>query len=210
MKCAACKGNHDTVAECRACVTSIQSLTAQAARAKPKVVRMPTPGQKSLAQALGRERVRLEQYAGMDQTEYEVMIDSFTRSGAGEFITAMLKQPQAPFDTGTMGHLFSKVENGKYALPGEADGQVHFYYISGVRSRKMFELFGAPGDFRQRRIYRPNKILQAIIDDPIAAFELFGREVGVCGRCGSPLTQPHTRERGTGDICNEKLQSGRR
>src|SRR3546814_1553442 len=103
--------------------------------------------------------------------------------------------------------LFERVDNGKYALKNEDDDDIRFYCIGGTLHRILWELTGAPGDFKMQRIYRPEKILKRIGDDPVAAFELFGLNVGTFGRCGSPLTQKHTRQRGIGDTYDAKLMA---
>jgi hypothetical protein len=188
MKCGNCKGEHASVAQVRTCFNT-----------KPG---QPSPKQMSLAQALGREKVRLPEHVGLEQKEYELMIAGLSLSDMGRFLDKMLKQPN---NGPTREELFDKLDNGRYALKNEDDDDIRFYHISGTRHRILWELIGAPGDFRQQRIYRAEKILKRIADDPVAAFALFGLNVGMCGRCGSPLTQKHTRERGIGDTCYAKL-----
>jgi hypothetical protein len=188
MRCGNCKDDHATVAQVRACFNTVEGK--------------PSDKQMSLAQALGRERVRLPEHAGMEQKEYELMIAGLSRSAMGRFLDRMLKQPN---DGLTRDELFARVDNGRYALQNEDDDDIRFYHVSGTRHRMLWELIGAPGDFRHQRIYRPEKILKRIGDDPVAAFALFGMNVGTCGRCASPLTQKHTRERGIGDTCYAKL-----
>jgi len=190
MRCGNCKGDHASVALVRACFANNEG--------------QPSPKQMSLAQALGREKVRLPEYAGMDQKDYELAIAGLSRKAIGEFLDKMLKQPN---DGLSRDELFEKVDNGKYALKNEDDDDIRFYHVSGTRHRVLWELTGAPGEFRMTRIYRPEKILKRIASDPVAAFALFGLNVGTCGRCGSPLTQKHTRERGIGDTCYAKLMA---
>lgn len=188
MRCGNCKGDHPSVAQVRACFAS-----------KPG---QPSPKQMSLAQALGREKVRLPEYAELSEEEYHLMIAGLSLKDMGDFLNRMLKQPNAG---ASRDELFARVDNGKYALRNEDDDDIRFYAIGGTRHRILWELTGAPGDFKMQRIYRPEKILKRIADDPVAAFALFGLNVGTCGRCGSPLTQKHTRERGIGDTCYAKL-----
>jgi len=188
MRCGNCKGDHPSVALVRSCFANVEG--------------QPSEKQMSLAQALGREKVRLEEYAGMSEEEYHLAIAGLSRKAMGDFLNRMLKQPNAGM---SRDELFAKLDNGRYALKNEDDDDIRFYHISGTRHRILWELIGAPGDFRQQRIYRADKILKRIADDPVAAFALFGLNVGTCGRCGSPLTQKHTRERGIGDTCYAKL-----
>ncbi|QKY78616.1 hypothetical protein SEA_DRYAD_78 [Streptomyces phage Dryad] len=188
MRCGNCKGEHASVAQVRTCFNT-----------KPG---HPSPKQMSLAQALGREKIRLPEYEGMSEEDYHLAIAALSLKAMGDFLTKMLKQPNSGL---SRDELFERVDNGKYALKNEDDDDIRFYCIDGTRHRILWELTGAPGDFKMQRIYRPEKILKRIGDDPVAAFALFGLNVGTCGRCGSPLTQKHTRERGIGDTCYAKL-----
>lgn len=188
MRCGNCKGDHPSVALVRSCFANVEG--------------QPSEKQMSLAQALGREKVRLPEYKDLSEEDYHLAIAGLGRKAMGDFLTRMLKQPSAGMSRDA---LFERVVNGKYALKNEDDDDIRFYCIGGTRHRVLWELTGAPGDFKMQRIYRPEKILKRIGDDPVAAFALFGLNVGTCGRCGSPLTQKHTRERGIGDTCYAKL-----
>lgn len=188
MRCGNCKGDHPSVALVRSCFANVEG--------------QPSAKQMSLAQALGREKVRLEEYAGMSEEDYHLAIAKLSRSAMGDFLTKMLKQPSAGM---SRDELFELVPNGRYALKNEDDEDIRFYQIGGARHRILWELTGAPGDFRMQRIYRPEKILKRISEDTLAAYVLFGLNVGMCGRCGSPLTKQHTRERGIGDTCYAKM-----
>lgn len=191
MRCGNCKGSHDSVADVRECFNGAPVP--------------PSPKQVSLAQALGSERTRLPGHAGMAQLDYEMHIQGLSRRDMRTFIDRMLKQPHAGL---SRDELFTSVENGRYALRNLDDDDIRFYLISGTRTRILWELTGAPGDFKQQRIYRPEKILKRIAENPLASYILFGLNVGQCGRCGSPLTKKHTRERGIGDTCYGKLMAG--
>lgn len=190
MRCGNCKGDHESVALVRACFNNGDSG-------------QPSEKQMSLAQALGRERRRLPEYAAMSEEDYHLAIAGLKRRAVSEFIGKMLKQPYLEESAKAF---FDKLDNGKYALRNTDDDGVRFYAITGGDGyRKLYELTGGAGDFKFQRIYRPVKILKRIAADPVAAFALFGIEVGKCGRCGSPLTQDHTRKRGIGDTCYAKM-----
>ena len=189
MRCGNCKGQHARTAEVKHCYATNAGK--------------PSDKQMSLAQALGSERVRLPEYQSLSQLDYELMISKLGRKDISEFIGKMLKQEHAGV---SRDELFSRVENGKYALKNIDDDDIRFYCIGGKRHRILWELTGAPGDFKMQRIYRPEKILQRISFDPLAAFVLFGLNVGECGRCGSPLTNKRTREQGMGDTCKSKMK----
>jgi hypothetical protein len=188
MRCGNCKSEHDSVAQVRSCFATKDGE--------------PSQKQMSLAQAIGRERVRLPQFDELEQKDYELVIAGLKRSTISDFISKMLKQPY--LQESAQG-LFDKLHNGKYALRNVDDEDVRFYAIGGDEVRRLYELTGGAGDFKFQRIYRPVGILKRIAADPVGSFALFGIEVGKCGRCGSPLTQDHTRKRGIGDTCYAKL-----
>lgn len=187
MRCGNCKGEHESVAKVRTCFNTVPGK--------------PSEKQMSLAQALGRTKVRLPEHEALTEDDYHLLIAGLDRTAMSPFLTRMLKQP----NLGTpREELFDKLDNGKYALFTE-DNDIRFYIVFGTRHRVLAQLIGAPGEFRQQRIYRPESILQKIVDDPIGAMALYGINVGQCGRCGSPLTKQHTRERGIGDTCYSKM-----
>lgn len=188
MRCGNCKGSHAHVADVRACFATKDGEA--------------TEKQMSLAQALGRERVRLAEFKDLPQKDYELHIAGLKRRAISEFIGEMLKQPYLEESAKA---IFERLSNGKYALSNQDDEDVRFYAITGDNPRRLYELTGGAGDFKFQRIYRPVGILKRIAADPVAAFALFGIKVGKCGKCGSPLTQKHTRERGIGDTCYAKM-----
>lgn len=68
-------------------------------------------------------------------------------------------------------------------------------------------LVGAPGDFAKYPVRNRDEradILRIISEDPQAAAIAFGQLVGVCGVCGSPLTNEESREYGIGPVCRAK------
>jgi hypothetical protein len=95
--------------------------------------------------------------------------------------------------TADEGHTaFCKVEHGK----GNWEGRT-FVVL----------LVGAPGHFRELKTYRAQAatiLAKIAADGPEAACIRFGHEVGSCGRCGSPLTDPESIARGIGPTCASK------
>ena len=92
------------------------------------------------------------------------------------------------------------------------DGKMRFFSLNQPTKGKwegyrfLDELFGAPGDFRKEPIRGNAKfqILGVIGGDP-DALARFGKELGACGVCGSPLTDAASREAGIGPVCLAKL-----
>jgi hypothetical protein len=92
------------------------------------------------------------------------------------------------------------------------DGKMRFFSVNQPTEGKwksycfVDELFGAPGSFRKFSLRGKAKqeVLSAIGGDP-DALARFGKELGACGVCGSPLTDVASREAGIGPVCMAKL-----
>lgn len=67
-------------------------------------------------------------------------------------------------------------------------------------------LIGAPGDYKKVGLAPRERdaFLDRIDQDPKKAMVDYGMQTQVCGRCGSPLTDPDSRARGIGPICASK------
>jgi hypothetical protein len=106
------------------------------------------------------------------------------------------------------------IPNGRYAITGE-DGTTDFYKVSNGKPNSKWEgvifldlLTGAPGGFAETPIISrvcKKVILGKIAQDVEGACRRFGIEVGVCGICGSPLTNPESIAYGIGAKCREKV-----
>jgi len=132
-------------------------------------------------------------------------LGELTKFEASEMITVLKDQPMKPITIG--------VPDGRYALPqGSRDGNVvyHFYLVKTTRDERkqqyILRLHGAPGDFRRAKMTRPDQVKVATIlrEDPAVYSMLFGKQVGSCGVCGSPLTDPQSIALGIGPICLQK------
>lgn len=68
-------------------------------------------------------------------------------------------------------------------------------------------LVGAPGDYRRldMGVGDRNKVLAEIEKDPKRASLNYGLQSGVCGICGSPLTNADSLKAGIGPICRGKV-----
>lgn len=157
----------------------------------------PSPKQRDFLESLLFGRMYPEGF------EVPEDLDALTPSEASKIITLLVAQPYKPIDLG--------IPDGRYAVPaGKVDGRIafRFYYVktSEKGTQFMLRLFGAPGDFRRERMDKPLQvaIAQKIATDPALFSQMFGKELGSCGVCGSPLTDPESIERGIGPICLRK------
>jgi hypothetical protein len=102
---------------------------------------------------------------------------------------------------------------GRYALEGD-DGVLRFYQVDRpTEGRWRGYLFinglqGAPGDYARIKLGPSIRaaVLKQIAADPKEASLRYGREVGVCGVCHSPLTNAVSREAGIGPVCRAKRE----
>lgn len=105
------------------------------------------------------------------------------------------------------------VPDGRYAVTGD-DSTTDFYEVSHGKAGTRWDgwtfaslLIGSPGGFREERVrYAALRgLLEKIEAQGIReSAERFGRELGICPCCGSPLTDPESIARGIGPICAEK------
>lgn len=104
-----------------------------------------------------------------------------------------------------------EIPDGRYAVPG-ADGHFKFFRVvtrnpdTPQAKRFVQKVLGSPGDFRYVRVTAQEWKLavKLIAEDPGFASQCFGQEVGACGVCGSPLTDPESIALGIGPICAKK------
>lgn len=160
----------------------------------------------SYAQALLRQRVPTEQYADMSEDR----INAMSKDEASRFISQMKDQPfrQIKSPVGDLiAEKFSDIPEGYYAIRA-ADGTIDFYkLVEGKYNWALFQVYGSPGALAQNKVNREElarTVLSKIQEDPQAAMLLFGTELEICGACGSPLTNPVSREAGIGPICRGK------
>jgi hypothetical protein len=115
---------------------------------------------------------------------------------------------QCPAPTAAAPVAAPTVAEGRYALTDD-DGIVKFYRVEhGAKGGKwegfVFVSAQASDDlFPIRNRASREAILAAIALDPQAATVLYGKELGVCGRCGITLTS-EWRKQGIGPVCSTK------
>jgi len=105
----------------------------------------------------------------------------------------------------------AEVPAGRYAIDTE-DGAINetaFYKVDHGKGRWAGRVFvsrmvGGHDDIAVKDPKARATILAKIAADPEAASLRFGREIGVCGRCGITLTNDESRARGIGPECAKK------
>lgn len=106
--------------------------------------------------------------------------------------------------------LTQEVPDSYYALDTPAG--LHFYRVKTGKGKWagfqfVDRLIGHPGDFLHTPVKGANRkaVLNLIGQDAKSAAIRFSKEYQVCAACGSPLTDPVSRELGLGPICLEKF-----
>lgn len=191
IRCGSCKGTHATVAEVRECF--------ELAKEPPATMK-----QVSYCQSLLRQREPTAEFAELTEDR----INSFSKKDAIYFIDAMKVQPYREKKFHILEIPHPEVPEGYYAAIVNKDGVIDFYKLVDWKDdqRLLFQVFGAPGSFKETKVTRPEHaqlVMDIIAADPKEASTLFGKELGVCGRCGSPLTSKW-RKLGIGPVCVSK------
>lgn len=100
-----------------------------------------------------------------------------------------------------------EVPEGRYAVRDTDDeGKVRFYRVKRYEGGAVLVFVQAGDD--EHRIYKGamHAVLKAIVQAGIEeSLVLYGKEIGVCGKCGRTLTDDESRARGIGPVCAGKL-----
>lgn len=107
--------------------------------------------------------------------------------------------------------LLAKLPESRYALVRK-DGAIDFFEVKriGPGRSMIFQLHGAPGSFRRVAIpvrFQHFAATHILEETPEVSGLRFAAKVGECARCGSPLTQSKSRERGYGPKCWEHIHN---
>lgn len=104
------------------------------------------------------------------------------------------------------------VPDSNYAL--ETPNGLCFYRVRTGKKKDKWEGFqfvdrltGAPGAWRSTPVMRGDRhaVLNTLAQDPKAAAVRYSREFTECAVCGSPLSDPVSREQGLGPICAKRF-----
>jgi hypothetical protein len=94
-----------------------------------------------------------------------------------------------------------QVPDGRYAIDGT--DATSFYRVRRHAGRVYVDL-QVSDDFHRLGLPQTVSVLERIAQDANAALLRYGREIGVCGRCGRILTDETSRAQGIGPICARK------
>jgi hypothetical protein len=169
----------------------------------------PTPGQCKLIMDLGNEIAELDATIGQraatysrGMTENKAWTPENTKRWIGRLIAkkrelATAAQISAPVST-------PEVADGRYAV--EENGVLKFFKVkNGRRPGFVFLDIQASNEWYEiHNLTRIQQVLAEIAKDPQAAMVRYGRELGICGRCGRTLTDEASRAAGIGPICIDK------
>ena len=124
----------------------------------------------------------------------------------------------AQLETGKEPLNLSKVLTGHYAVIND-EGEPTFYHIDNIDEKRskwfgwvfVKQVIGGGNDIRigsqrpnQNYVGQREEHLKKILENPLEATKLYGREIGECGICGKTLTS-EWREVGIGPVCAEKV-----
>jgi hypothetical protein len=137
------------------------------------------------------------------------------RMRAGEFsiavadgLAALLDIPQNTKKTGESVMLYAL----RRATPSGSGNDITYFEVKTFNSRngkarRIQQLIGAPGAWRRERLTLRLQALALfhILEDQAGAQRLFADTTQTCCRCGSPLTNKASRDRGYGPDCASKI-----
>lgn len=132
-----------------------------------------------------------------------------TKARASQLIDALLKLPDMvktrPETENWTDTTAGALEAGRYAT--EFDGKLRFFVVdkptTGRWAGYMFVREQAGGDLFSIGTARRRKVMEALVADS-EALARYGKELGVCGRCGRELTDETSRQAGLGPVCRTK------
>lgn len=156
-----------------------------------------------------------------DMVAGAVTLSAAKARGESNIPLAAVTKPEKPLTNPAENKRFVEhIPAGRYCLPDGPGGLLFLEISKGTGKWEdwcfVSRLTGAPGSFRAEKvgsvkpdgwsanILAPN-LLRCIAADPREAAARFGREVGECSCCGSPLTNAESRKLGIGPVCAAKF-----
>jgi Family of unknown function (DUF6011) len=138
--------------------------------------------------------------------------NGITKRRASELLNKLFALPRKPHNDTSHGAQSPQVANGRYALRDEADPEnaIKFYRVNTPTEghwvgRTFIDRMASDDRYPVRSAKQRQAILAAIATDPIGAAQLYGREIGRCGRCAKTLTRVVSRAFGIGPDCAEQM-----
>jgi hypothetical protein len=139
-----------------------------------------------------------------------------SKQKASELIEFFKNKPnkpltQRPLDaTNANKREWPDVPAGRYAVKNQQD-VLQFYTVDRPKEGKwagytFLSVWASDEKHPIRNSETKLLILQRIAEDPKAAAERFGQEIGACGICGRTLTDETSRAIGIGPVCREKSE----
>lgn len=165
-----------------------------------------SPGQQKLIFDLVSEITELDAETGLQGADYNRRMtehQAWTPENAKRWIGNLIaKKRELAARRPTVPTV--QVADGRYAV--EEDGVLKFFKVKNGRTAGFVFLdIQASSDWHAvRDVARIRRVLALIAVDPKAALIRYGQELGECGDCGRPLTDPISRARGIGPICKDK------
>ena len=211
-KCGNCKQSHPSVADIRACYEHDGKPTINNTGAPPPTRGEPNwpASEKQIAYALGLQEDKelpeshvvktSDDLRAMERDEVSAQI-SLLRSYPWKDRRASDNQPKEYV-----------MPEGRYAI--NHDGQWRFYEVTRSERPRwkgytfIKQLVGAPGSWNKVDLKSPHRryaVLDLIEPNYKRAMLDFGLQSGVCGRCGSPLSDPQSIADGIGPKCKSKM-----
>lgn len=213
IKCAHCKGKHETVSEVRECsgttVMTLEDAGAELATIKQVGYITMLMEKKEVPTSSGWPSVAILLKRADDVLGGKMVTKQEATEVIAYLVTLAWKEQAA--DKPEVDNAGRDVPAGRYALG--SDEAMTFYQVDrpGLDSQWAGHVFinrlvGAPGDFARYRIRgsERTRVLNMIAEDPKAASLRYGQNVGECGVCHSPLTNESSRAAGIGPVCAAK------
>lgn len=133
-------------------------------------------------------------------------LPDFDSKTASKTIEWLLKQPAKPQSKSNW-IVPATIGDGRYAIV--VNNEWRFFRIVTRDNGKRYvqKVLGSPGDFRYVRVSAAewHMAVNGIATDPALWLMAFGQQVGACGMCGSPLTDPESIRLGIGPVCRGKM-----